>query len=258
MSKLIFLLLLSTYQTFSQNLKIDSYFIQSGVILNKPGLNGESIANFNKKDKCIVIDYVGYNYYKIKSKKATGFVLSEFLNVTNEMRIFMKDFEKTRKLEREKARKLKAEKLRKELEKEKQIRLLKLKEIESEKIKVIETTYYSITLDYYLSVKLKKYGNKNYIYFSLNADLGCASSYKNSQSYVKIYLDNDDIITFYHYGDIDCADFTLKGILTSDDISRLKKSTIQSIRLQGTDYREDLETIDYKEFFLDKLKCIQE
>lgn len=107
------------------------------------------------------------------------------------------------------------------------------------------------------SVELRKIDDSRYIWFHSSQDLGCASSYENNKSYVKIKLENDDILTFYHIGDVDCRDFSLVARLSQSDISRLKQSSIKTLRLSGTDYQHDIDSIKWSTFFFDKLDCIK-
>lgn len=130
-----------------------------------------------------------------------------------------------------------------------------------DKVKIVETDYYPIQSDneskYYFAMKLKKYAGRKYIYFSLDSDLGCVNPYTSDRSNAKILLENGNIITIYHSGDVNCSgDFTLLGALTQGNIINLLKSPIKSIRLEGTNYTRDLNDIEYKEFFIDKLNCI--
>lgn len=304
--KIIFILLITTQIFYAQELDIQTNFILPGVIRSKPGFSGEELANFDKGDDCLVIGYGGYNYYKVKTEKAIGFVRYDFLNVTYEMENFAKAFETERKLKKAEEKKQKEQEAKESLEKAKLERIAKskadrlreLKEIEDkkelkkksdslqildmrkkchyvrneidkyEKIKVVEIEYYPVksndelffphqlSVIHDLSIKLMKYGGQTFIYFHLNEDLGCASGYRSSRSSVKVYLQNDDIITFYHNDDTDCSEFTLRGSLSENEIIRLKKAKIESIRLEGTKYYKDIDAIDYKDFFIDKLKCL--
>ncbi|MGZ0016890.1 hypothetical protein [Yeosuana sp. AK3] len=130
-----------------------------------------------------------------------------------------------------------------------------------DKIKILETEFYGVEFSTplfpNLFIKLKKAGLISYVCFYLRENLGCSSPFNTSKSYVKVKLLNEDILTFFHIGDIDCSDeFTLIATISKEQISRLRKSSISSIRLSGTEYYKDIENIDYKEFFVDKLKCI--
>ena len=108
-----------------------------------------------------------------------------------------------------------------------------------------------------LSVELYKYGQKVCVFFNLNEDLGCASYLPANRSKVRVVLENNQIITFYHTWDMDCGDFSFKGNLSSSQIVKLKESPIKSITLKGTKDSRDIINLDYKEFFMDKLKCIE-
>jgi len=119
---------------------------------------------------------------------------------------------------------------------------------------IIRTENYKVSDD--LQIELFKKGNKKYVFFNFSGDLGCASSYTHNRSFVKIYLENNDQLTIFHTWDMDCADFSLKGMLTSSTIAKLKESPIKSIYLQGTKANHLIENIMYQEFFMDTLKCI--
>jgi hypothetical protein len=121
-------------------------------------------------------------------------------------------------------------------------------------IKTIRTEPYSISKN--LTVELYRQGNSTNIFFNLLEDLGCASYLPSNRSYVKVYLENNDVITFYHSWNMDCGEFRFKGKLSGSETARLKKAPIKSIKLQGTKSFLEITNIDYKEFFLDKLTCI--
>jgi len=108
-----------------------------------------------------------------------------------------------------------------------------------------------------LNIQLRRVGNQKLIFFYSYKDLGCVSSYNNNKSYVNVKLEDNLIIKFPHIGDIDCGHFVLKAQLNQSDISKLKKSPIKIVRLEGTDYYHDVKEIEWKDFFIDKLNCIQ-
>jgi hypothetical protein len=127
-----------------------------------------------------------------------------------------------------------------------------------------ETNYKGVATkngeDFYLAIKMKKSGSVRVVYFSLDDELGCVSPYKTSRSYVKVKLENDKIITFYHKDDIDCGnDFTLIGTMTDSEFKTLKKYKIKSIRLMGTKYYEDLtkDMIYNPTYFIDNIDCVE-
>jgi hypothetical protein len=108
-----------------------------------------------------------------------------------------------------------------------------------------------------LTIELYKYKQEKQVFFNLSEKLGCASYLPGNRSYVKITLENNDLITFYHSWNIDCENFSLKARLSESQIIKLKKSPIKSIRLQGTKDYLEITNPDYKTFFIDKLKCIE-
>ena len=119
----------------------------------------------------------------------------------------------------------------------------------------IRTEPYKIAKN--LTLELYQQGRSINIFFNLLESLGCASYLPTNRSYVKVKLENNETITFYHSWNIDCENFNFKGKLSISQIKKLKKSPIKSIKLKGTKHSSDIENIDYKEFFIDKLKCLE-
>ncbi len=107
-----------------------------------------------------------------------------------------------------------------------------------------------------MCIQLRKIGNNEYVVFEHFIDLGCTSSYETNKSVVKVKLENNDILEFYHRGDIDCGTYRLFARLTPSDKARLKRSPISIIRLEGTDSFFDVKDIVYKDIFIDKLRCL--
>ncbi|MGG5486502.1 hypothetical protein [Gaetbulibacter sp. PBL-D1] len=291
---LIFSTLIFVNFSISQEANIETIFIKKGDLLDKPGPDGLRYTQYRKGDKCIVLEYFKGSYYKVKYKKWVGFVSYYDLKINDELENLVIEFNRSRKQKIETERRVrdsieKQEKIKREIIKANKLKEEKIKDslrlIELNirdsiaKIKrrknchytlneideftnkrVITTEYYTIASklynNYYFMIKLKRIENSEYIFFALDDDLGCTSPYKNSNSSVKIKLENNDIITFYHVGDINCGEFELIGKLTNSDKSRLLKSPIKTIRLNGTDYYEDIKDFDYSDFFFDKLKCL--
>ncbi len=108
-----------------------------------------------------------------------------------------------------------------------------------------------------LTVELYKYGRKECVFFNLNEDLGCASYLPSNRSSVKVTLENNYSVTFYHSWDMDCGNFSFKANLLASQILKLKESPIKSVKLKGTKGSTTIIDIEYKEFFMDKLKCIE-
>jgi hypothetical protein len=126
-----------------------------------------------------------------------------------------------------------------------------------DKIYKKRTTYsYLETKSNSFKIQLSKIGNSKYINFFAFLDIGCTSPFETNKSYVKVKLENNQIVTFYHRGKIDCGKFGLIGLITNSDILKLKKSPIKEFRFNGTDYYMDFIEIDWNTFFIDQLKCI--
>ena len=121
-------------------------------------------------------------------------------------------------------------------------------------ITTIRTEAYPLSKN--LTVELYKQGRKTNVFFNYTGDLGCASYLPRERSSVKVSLENNQTIVFYHSWDIECGVFLFKSILTSAQMNILKNSPIKSITLKGTEDSKEVNFIDYKEFFIDKLKCI--
>jgi hypothetical protein len=123
-------------------------------------------------------------------------------------------------------------------------------------ITTIRTEPYSLSKD--LTVELYKQGRKTDVFFNLTEDLGCASYLPNQRSSVRITLENDRTIAFYHSWDIECGEvFLFKARLSETHKEILKTSPIKSIELRGTENSKTIYFVEYKEFFMDKLKCLE-
>lgn len=121
-----------------------------------------------------------------------------------------------------------------------------------DKVRVIRTTAKDIA--YNLSVGFYSKGSRKEIIFYA-IDLGCTSSYKNNRSWVKVMLENNDVLTFYHSRQLDCGSFELWGNISNSEIIRLKKSPIKAIKLEGTKYNHTITDFHWPTFFIDQLKC---
>jgi len=123
-------------------------------------------------------------------------------------------------------------------------------------ITTIRTEPYKLSSN--LTVELYKQGRKTNVFFNFDEDLGCASYLPSQRSSVKVTLQNDRVIKFYHSWDIECGEaFLFKAVLTKAHIANLKMSPIKSIELNGTQDSKAINYIEYKGFFRDKLKCIE-
>jgi hypothetical protein len=113
------------------------------------------------------------------------------------------------------------------------------------------------TLSNNLTVELYRQNRKIDVFFNYDGDLGCASYLPNQRSSVKVTLENNITIAFYHSWDIECGQFLFKARLSNAQMNSLGESPIKSILLRGTEGSKQINYIQYKEFFIDKLKCIQ-
>lgn len=118
------------------------------------------------------------------------------------------------------------------------------------------TSFYKVS-GYSLRMQLRRYDSEIYLVVKSIQELGCSSPYNTDRSYVKIQLLNNKILTFYHRGDLDCKRFRVFARITNNEINLLKKIPIKSVRLSGTEFYHDIEEIEYEDFFIDKLKCIE-
>ncbi|MGZ0015564.1 hypothetical protein [Yeosuana sp. AK3] len=308
--KRIIIICLITYfhQAYSQNynfhpnqeLNIQTKFIQYGSLFENSNRNSPMLAQFNKGQKCVVINYLGQNKYKIKYKYFIGYVTSEYLAINDKMRLVKKQYEayvayikneslesnpikmpnndqktpleapKMEKIKIQAPIELKAELIEEDspltdtliktvernIEPEPKtdcLYLLNETDVYNGTI-ILRTENYKVSDD--LQIELFKKGSKKYVFFNFSGDLGCASSYTHNRSFVKIYLENNTQLTISHTWDMDCSDFSLKGMLTSSMIVKLKESPIKSIYLQGTKANHLIENITNKKFFINTLQCI--
>ncbi|WP_341221032.1 hypothetical protein [Polaribacter atrinae] len=193
------------------------------------------------------------DYYKVNYKSITSFILK------NDIKIISPE------LIKKELNKLKADSILK-IEKEKE---LKLKEKRKCKYitngiddftnkKVVKTEWHTLeTNDKDFLIMLRNINNQKSIIITIAKDLGCAVPFKNKRSSVKFKLENDNIVSFYHFGDVDCGDFTIIAKLTDSDEKKLKNSPIKTIRFTGDKYYYDLKDVIWSSFFIDQLDCIK-
>ncbi|WP_372757428.1 hypothetical protein [Mariniflexile sp.] len=124
-----------------------------------------------------------------------------------------------------------------------------------DRVKIVRTEPYKINDN--VSIELFKRGNSINIFFYLKADLGCSSYLPSNRSSVTVKLENNQSITFYHTWEMNCGDFAFKGPLLKTHFALLQKSPIKSIVLRGSKKSQEETNINYKEFFIDKLSCIE-
>ncbi|WP_338359918.1 hypothetical protein, partial [Yeosuana marina] len=70
---------------FSQETNIETEFSQDGALYENIDNFSNPLVEFENHEKCIVIDYLGKDKYKIKYKEWEGFVDSQYLVVTEDM-----------------------------------------------------------------------------------------------------------------------------------------------------------------------------
>jgi hypothetical protein len=121
--------------------------------------------------------------------------------------------------------------------------------------KTIRTEPYKVGEN--LTIELYRQGRSVNVFFNLSKDLGCASYLSNNRSSIRVELENNQEITFYHTWNIECGEFNFKGKISSSQMQKLKESPIKSIRFRGTQNSYNTSSIEYKEFFIDKLKCLE-
>lgn len=241
-------------------------------IKNKPSLFGSVIETTKVDKKAILLEYFD-EYFKICIDSLCGYVKHFDINtiglehptITSPL---LKEYKKVKKEEREKQ--LVSEAIeKKNAERNKFLNECSYSIDERDEFTSRirkKTIYYKID-EYKIGttkigvaetqIRLRRYGSSKYVEIKSYRDLGCVSPYSTNKSYVKFKLENGDIITFYHKGDIDCGSFDLLGVLTENDIKRLKKSPIKTVRLSGTKYYHDISDLFFKDFFIKKLNCIK-
>ncbi|MFS4482126.1 hypothetical protein ACKGJY_03860 [Hyunsoonleella sp. 2307UL5-6] len=121
-------------------------------------------------------------------------------------------------------------------------------------VTTVRTNEYEVGANF--TIELYKQAARKNVFFNLSRSLGCASYLPNKRSSVTITLENGKTVSFYHSWDIDCGDFSLKAKLNTSKISILKSSPIQSISMKGTEGTWEILNVTYKEFFIDRLQCI--
>ena len=276
-------------------LNIQTKFNQYGALYETISKNSQEKAQFNKGQKCLVKSYLGNNKFKIEYKKWLGYVSYEYLVINEELEEVVKKYEEYSAIEIEKEdveltqkelNNVEAQEKNEgidllEMELKHEVHVEKVqtddkinqesKDIESKELrftchyqlneidtfyneKVIKTENYKVSD--HLNIELYRIGNKKHVFINFDNKLGCASYFSHSRSYAKIKLENNVVVTIYHSWNVDCDNFSLKGILTNSSISKLKASPIKSIKLRGTKDFIEIENVKYKEFFMDKLECL--
>ena len=123
------------------------------------------------------------------------------------------------------------------------------------KEQLIRTKLYRLNKN--LSVELYRQGNKVNVFLNLSENLGCASYLTRNRSSVKIQLENNQSITLFHSWNVDCENFNFKGRISNSQMQKLKQSAIKSIYFKGTKGAKTVSNIDYRTFFIEKIRCIE-
>jgi hypothetical protein len=123
-------------------------------------------------------------------------------------------------------------------------------------VKTIRTEPYQVGEG--IAMELYMQGRKTNIFINAKVDLGCVSYFSHNRSSVRIKLENNQVVSFYHSWDMECGDYLFKGNLSQSQKNTLSNSPIKSILLKGTKGNIEITEIKYTNFFMDKLKCLEE
>ena len=122
------------------------------------------------------------------------------------------------------------------------------------------TSNYSLTEPSFressLNVTIMKLGESKYLKISTNKEMGCVIPYSNNRSKVVFKLKNGINVNFFHSGKENCSNYALIGKLTESDIKKLKSSPIKMVRMYDIEHYIDIYTILYKDFFIEKIDCV--
>jgi hypothetical protein len=104
-----------------------------------------------------------------------------------------------------------------------------------------------------LTMELRRFDDSYLLVCSHSSDLGCVSS----NSYLMIKLLNGEVLKLMNIGDIDCSDMNVFVRLPETELNQLLKSPIEQIRIQGTEYYDDVDKIELPNYIIDNFKCIK-
>lgn len=259
---ILFLLFHLSYILQSQDYVAFDEPIPSIIIGNRTFTNEDGIeCTLNSKSEIEILGR-GYNNnrgkYYFKNDNCSGFIsfawfaagegFKEQDKNVNKRIYEIKNAQAQKELEKERQQKKERDEI------EKHICTYVTNEIDVfDKVKVVRTTSRFISQG--LMLHLYSKGSKKKVVFWSSSDLGCTSPYKNNRSKVRVMLENEDVITFYHSGNLDCGAFELWGNVSNSELLRLKKSPIKAIKLSGTEYYDTIEDFEWPTFFIDQLKC---
>tara|TARA_R100000306_G_C4375459_1_gene141765 strand:+ start:1020 stop:1490 length:471 start_codon:yes stop_codon:yes gene_type:complete len=113
----------------------------------------------------------------------------------------------------------------------------------------------TMDLGFYLRLDLNKNGDFIFIGATGYDKLGCATS----DSYISIKLMDGNIITSNNFGEIDCSERpSMYFNLNDNQISLLKNSSIDKIRISGSELTLDSRNVKNPNYFIETLKCLED
>ena len=71
------------------------------------------------------------------------------------------------------------------------------------------------------------------------------------------FKDEQEVIKLMNVGDIDCSDMNVFVMLPETELNQLLKSPIEQIRVQGTEYYDDVDKIELPNYIIDNFKCVK-
>lgn len=117
------------------------------------------------------------------------------------------------------------------------------------------TTLYNVSKE--LKLELFKEGPKTSIFFYASKNLGCVNKLQENNCYVRVKLENKNIIYFNHTWNEECGEFQLKSDISDKQMLLLSTSPIESIILKGSKDIYEILKVDNKTLFMDKMSCIK-
>ena len=104
-----------------------------------------------------------------------------------------------------------------------------------------------------LSIELRRFDDSYIMVVTHSSGLGCVST----TSYIMIKLLNEIVIKLINFGDINCSDMNFFFLLPETELKKLLSSPIDQIRVQGTEYYDDVDNILLPNYFIENFKCIK-
>ncbi len=262
----VLMLLIGLSNLQAQNVTSDTILyktvaIKSGKLKDDINHPVKRIYSFKKYDSINVLGYTQNNYL-VEVGGVKGYVLAKsYFNENKDLRAYRIGINKIEIDSADIFRERKNEKFKQYEIDKKNTCEYDTNSVDAVTGDIIKSTEYhkvGYVHDYELLIALQRIGKYKFVNFKLNVRLGCSSPYQTSRSKVQVILENDDKLTFYHSGDVRCADdYYLIGKLSPSEFLRLKKSKIKLVRLEGTEGHQDIVDFEFSDFFLNKLECIK-